>query len=90
MQTTLRIDDHLYRDAKAEAAREGVTLTRFLEEGIRLRLEKKPRQEASNWDFRVCGGDSKDQLSGGDLKRISNEDQESSDLAKLGDRSIED
>ena len=48
MQTTLRIDDHLYLDAKAEAAREGVTLTRFLEEGIRLRLEKRPRQEASH------------------------------------------
>jgi hypothetical protein len=38
MQTTLRIDDELYRKAKAEAARQGITLTRFIEEGLRLRL----------------------------------------------------
>jgi uncharacterized protein (DUF433 family) len=43
MQTTLRIDDELYREAKAEAAREGVTLTRFLEDGLRLRLQKVRR-----------------------------------------------
>ncbi|HEY5793128.1 MAG TPA: hypothetical protein VIS74_07505 [Chthoniobacterales bacterium] len=41
MQTTLRLDDQLYREAKAEAAREGTTLTRFLEDAIRLRLRKK-------------------------------------------------
>ena len=35
MQTTLRIDDTTYREAKAEAARRGVTLTRFLEEALR-------------------------------------------------------
>ena len=40
MQTTLRIDDHLYREAKADAAREGISLTKLVEEGIRLRLEK--------------------------------------------------
>jgi len=39
MQTTLRLDDALYREAKAAAALEGITLTRFLEEGIRLRIE---------------------------------------------------
>lgn len=37
MQTTLRIDDRIYREAKAEAAREGMTMTRFLEEGLRMR-----------------------------------------------------
>lgn len=35
MQTTLRIDDATYREAKAEAARRGMTLTRFLEEALR-------------------------------------------------------
>jgi hypothetical protein len=34
MQTTLRIDDTTYREAKAEAARRGVTLTRFIEEAL--------------------------------------------------------
>ncbi len=40
MQTTLRIDDALYRRAKAQAALEGVTLAKFLEDGIRLRLSR--------------------------------------------------
>jgi antitoxin component of RelBE/YafQ-DinJ toxin-antitoxin module len=40
MQTTLRIDDEIYREAKAEAAREGITLTKFIEEALRLRLER--------------------------------------------------
>ena len=38
MQTTLRIDDKLYREAKAEAARAGITLTRFIEEALRQRI----------------------------------------------------
>ena len=38
MTTTLRIDEEVYREAKAAAAREGITLTRFIEEGLRLRL----------------------------------------------------
>lgn len=38
MQTTLRIDDTTYREAKAEAARLGLTLTRFIEEALRQRI----------------------------------------------------
>ena len=38
MQTTLRIDDATYREAKAEAARSGVTLTEFLEDALRLKI----------------------------------------------------
>jgi hypothetical protein len=38
MQTTLRIDDTTYRQAKAEAARLGMTLTRFIEEALRQRI----------------------------------------------------
>jgi len=38
MQTTLRINDEVYRDAKAEAARRGVTLTRFIEDALRERI----------------------------------------------------
>ena len=42
MQTTLRIADEVYRLAKAEAAREGITLTRFIEEALALRLRQTP------------------------------------------------
>jgi hypothetical protein len=38
MQTTLRLDDELFREAKARAATLGISLTRFLEEAIRERL----------------------------------------------------
>lgn len=43
MQTTLRIDDKLYREAKVAAAREGVTITRFIEESLKLRLHRGNR-----------------------------------------------
>ena len=42
MQTTLRVDDEIYRQAKAEAAREGITLTKFIEEALELRLRQAP------------------------------------------------
>jgi len=38
MQTTLRINDDLYRKAKAVAARSGITLTRFIEEALQERI----------------------------------------------------
>lgn len=38
MLTSLRIDDDLYRVAKASAASEGVTITKFLDQALRLRL----------------------------------------------------
>ncbi|MFQ5740637.1 MAG: hypothetical protein ACE5JX_16655 [Acidobacteriota bacterium] len=34
MQTSLRINDSVYREAKAQAARLGMTLTRFIEEAL--------------------------------------------------------
>jgi hypothetical protein len=40
MQTTLRINDALYREAKAEAARLGVTLTSFIEDALRARIAR--------------------------------------------------
>lgn len=42
MQTTLRLDDELYRQAKARAAALGMSLTKFLEEAIRDRLTAPP------------------------------------------------
>jgi hypothetical protein len=32
------VDPNLYRDAKAAAAREGITLTRFIESALQIRL----------------------------------------------------
>jgi antitoxin component of RelBE/YafQ-DinJ toxin-antitoxin module len=46
MQTTLRIDDALYREAKAAAVREGVTLTSFIKSALQLRL-RPARQKRS-------------------------------------------
>jgi hypothetical protein len=40
MQTTLRIDDELYRRAKAEAAEQGMSLTKLVEEAIREHLDR--------------------------------------------------
>ena len=41
MQTTLRINDAIYREAKAEAARTGTTLTRFIEDALKGKLTLK-------------------------------------------------
>jgi hypothetical protein len=38
MKTTLKIDDRLYREAKAEAARAGITVTLFIEEALRQKI----------------------------------------------------
>jgi hypothetical protein len=40
MQTTLQIDDAIYRKAKAVAERKGVTLMEFIEEALRLMLSR--------------------------------------------------
>jgi hypothetical protein len=40
MQTTLRLDDDLFRKAKVQAAAQGISLTRFVEEAIREHLDK--------------------------------------------------
>lgn len=82
MQTTLRIDDELYRQAKARAAEEGVTLTQFLEEGLALRLAQ-PREKADRAlpSFRA-GDDVGDEF---DLVAAIKEREDSSDRA-LGAR----
>jgi hypothetical protein len=47
MQTTLRVDPALYRDAKAAAAREGVTLTRFIHSALEMRLNAVTRRNTA-------------------------------------------
>jgi hypothetical protein len=38
MRTAVRIDERVHREAKAEAARLGMTMTRFVEEALRQRI----------------------------------------------------
>ena len=40
MRTTIRLDDALLREAKHEAAKTGMTLTRVIEESLRERLAR--------------------------------------------------
>ncbi len=82
MQTTLRIDDHLYREAKAEAAREGISLTKYIEEGIRVRMRKPGRPKA--FRFRVYDSGKPFEFDYGEIRRIADEEQEKDDLKKLG------
>ena len=42
MKTTLDIDDVLLRNAKVLAAQQGSSLTRLIEDGLRLRLSARP------------------------------------------------
>ena len=42
MKTTLDIDDDLLVRAKAQAARERSSVTALIEEGLRLRLRRRP------------------------------------------------
>lgn len=84
MQTTLRIDDHLYREAKAEAARAGVSLTRFLEEGLRLRLEKKLILPTVPYVFRTYAAEQPDPRTWKGIRQVADEELEAHDFAKLG------
>jgi hypothetical protein len=43
MQTTLRINDDIFRRAKAEAAKAGITLTQFIEEALAEKSKEQPR-----------------------------------------------
>lgn len=43
MKTTLNIQDTLLIEAKAFAAQQRTTLTRLIEEGLKLRLRPEPR-----------------------------------------------
>ena len=46
MKTTLNIDDQLLIEAKSVAAQQRTTLTRLIEEGLRLRLHAQARRRS--------------------------------------------
>lgn len=84
MQTTLRIDDRLYREAKAEAARAGVSFTRFLEECLRLRLEREVPLSGAPHEFRTYAGEKPDLRTWDEICQLADEEQEALDLGKMG------
>ena len=47
-QTTLRLDENIYRAAKADAAGRGVTLSRYLEEALQSQLKKGKRRSSTD------------------------------------------
>ena len=75
MQTTLRLDDRLYREAKSAAAQQGITLTRFLEEAIQLRLAPKPAGKSTKYEFPIYVGNS-ECASMQEIKHIADQEQE--------------
>ena len=85
MQTTLRIDDRLYREAKIAAAREGVTLTRFIEDALRLRLRTPAPSPASRrLELPTYGSEtSRFALSPSELKALIRTSEREHDLAVL-------
>jgi hypothetical protein len=48
MRTTIRIDDVLYRRAKAHAARTGRTVSEVIEDALRETLRPRPAREATD------------------------------------------
>ncbi|MBF0493295.1 MAG: DUF2191 domain-containing protein [Deltaproteobacteria bacterium] len=47
MRTTIRMDDQLLQEAKTFAAKIGLSLTRLMEEGLKLRLKQAPAKGKS-------------------------------------------
>lgn len=52
MQTTLRIDDGIYREAKSAAARKGMTLTRYIESALSAFNQLDPGQACQETEER--------------------------------------
>ena len=56
MRTTIRIDDDLYRRAKASAARSGRTVGQLIEDAVRVALRPTLRADDEVPDLPVFGG----------------------------------
>ncbi|MCH7225404.1 hypothetical protein [Haloferula sp. A504] len=55
MQTTLRIDDEVYRRAKTKASELGLSLTRFFEEAVEERLGRLEEPPARRIELPTFG-----------------------------------
>lgn len=56
MRTTVRIDDDLYRRAKADAARRGQTVGELMEDALRAALRSTPVDVTKLPELPVYGG----------------------------------
>ena len=58
MKTTLNLNDQVLRQAKGRAARDGITLTRFVEDALRVRLAAvQDRKEPFRMRLKLVKGD---------------------------------
>ncbi|MFV8315403.1 ribbon-helix-helix protein, CopG family [Mycobacterium sp. 23] len=55
MRTTIRIDDELYRQVKAQAARTGRTVASVLEDAVRRGLHPAERRDEAAYIVRTSG-----------------------------------
>jgi plasmid stability protein len=55
MRTTIRIDDELYREVKARAARSGRTVAAVLEDAVRRGLAPSERRAGGRYRVRATG-----------------------------------
>ena len=56
MKTTLNLNDHILRRAKRRAARDGITLTRFVEDALRASLMNPECDHAFKLELKVVRG----------------------------------
>jgi hypothetical protein len=85
MQTTLRIQDDLYREAKAQAARMGTTLTKFIEGSLEARLASlRTPVSGKPHHFRTYDPGDSMPLTWQEIKKIDNDAVNRRELAKLG------
>ena len=55
MRTTIRIDDALYREVKAQAARSGRTVAAVLEDAVRRGLNSAKQHDGGRYVVRTTG-----------------------------------
>lgn len=82
MQTTVRLDDSLYRRAKSKSSEMGLSLTRFMEEALEdrlARLEERPTERVALPVSSVSGAPISDE----ELKRRIKEAELEADRAQL-------
>lgn len=56
MKTTLNLNDHILRRAKSRARRDGITLTRFVEDALRASLIDPEPGDAFKLELKVVRG----------------------------------
>ena len=56
MKTTLNLNDHILRRAKSRARRDGMTLTRFVEDALRASLIDPEPDHAFKLELKVVRG----------------------------------